>query len=75
MKKNMRQNQRLAHNMVGRMLVSIKRLNIYVLVLAPIIIGLLLLGMLLAIGNNLYGDPMPEIYQAASGVVFLLSVS
>lgn len=75
MKKNVQENKHLARNMIDKMLLSIRRLNIYILVLAPVVISLFLLGALLMVGNKIYGDEIPEIFQAASGVVFLVVLS
>ena len=75
MRKNMQENKHPARNLIDKMLVSTRRLNIYILVLAPVVISLFLLGALLMLGNKIYGDEVPEIYQAASGVVFLVVLS
>ena len=61
--------------MIEKLLLSLRRINIYILVVGPIILSLLLLGLLLFAGDRIYGDNVPEVYQAASGVVFLFVAS
>jgi hypothetical protein len=61
--------------MIEKLLLSLRRINIYILVMGPIILSLLLLGLLLFVGDSIYGHNVPEVYQAASGVVFLFVAS
>ena len=61
--------------MIDKFLLSLRRINIYILVMGPIILSLLLLGLLLLVGDRKYGANVPEVYQAASGVVFLFVAS
>jgi len=62
-------------NIIDKTLATLKRLNIYILVLGPLILSLLLLGLLLFVGDRIYEDNTPEVYQAVSGVVFLFIAS
>jgi hypothetical protein len=63
------------HHVIEKILLTVNRLNIYILVVGPIIISLLVLGSLLFAGNQVYAGKVPEIYQAASGVIFLAILS
>jgi hypothetical protein len=75
MKKKVQPGQHASHSMIDKILFRVRRVNIYILVIGPIVISLLVLGILLFAGNQLYGEKEPEVYQAATGVIFLVLLS
>jgi hypothetical protein len=58
-----------------RFLLSLRKVNLYILVIGPIVLSLLLLGLLLFLGDRIYRGDVSEVYQAASGIVFLFIAS
>ena len=60
---------------ISKIRLLIKRINIYILVFTPIIVAILLLGFLAFIGDQIYEKNVPELYYAAIGVVFLITLS
>lgn len=57
---------------VNKLPLWLQRINIYLLVVAPILISLFLLSGFLFVGEKIYGKNIPEFYYAITGAVCII---
>jgi hypothetical protein len=51
------------------------RINIFWLVIAPLVLALILLASLLSLGEKMFNGEIPDAYYSFSGIIFLLTAS
>lgn len=70
-----KQNNRPQKGLLDSLYIWCGTINIYILVITPIVTALFLLGILSLIGERVFGSDVPEVYYAVSGLIFLIFVS